>query len=678
MRVCHGLAGEALEVDDQELQWRRPLDIVRQLARDHWETDAGDLIVLAAGGLLLGAGGAQEEPGAAGDVFLFLRSDLAPEADGMPELLVPDPNNLRGLDDDAGRVQVDEDGAGDPAFEVFLGNIAEARRRLEEVRPTAALAARCEARVDVQRLAVRAVLDNLTHHRSTCGRSMTLFLQKYERVQERFERSLGQVDVSLAALGAIALHPALRAPGRETLGDAVPRDRIGRFAAGLQAERAQLAQRLEKLRRQDSQARGLCEQVAEKVRRLIEDDAVLAAARDLRGEHDRAEREMLGALRCMVPSPGAAPISVLEDEKRSTALLADLSKVCRDVALLKLSGLQLCWDRQRAAVLQRLREVAFVQAKVRNVERQAALLEEEINVQRNHSQQLSHLQKMPRAYHGAVAEIARRRQFRARYVQQAEQAKSALSRMVDEENVRRRTFVHRYGCHLPAELVPGLGALVPPTAITVPEFDLQLPAIDAGSLREALDSPAGAAASVAGSDLGPEAAGSRQSDADGRRGADGAAAGPCGSGARDRCSSSSTSSSLRSPWPPPGSSSARGAGSGSSGAGAAGSQSQSESRGGGVQVSASIQRSGAGEDLWGSAATRRIEDLEARNRELEAKVAHLSRELERQRGAPAAAAEDVPAAAGCDAAAQLEDSAEEDSMEEEGVEEAGEDDRAAP
>merc|ERR1712194_170217 len=124
------------------------------------------------------------------------------------------------------------------------------------------------------------------------------------------------------------------------------------------------------------------------------------------------------------------------------------------------------------------------QSKVRGVERQAVLLEEEINVQRNYSQQLSHLQKMPKAYQKALGEVARRRQFRTRYAAQCEQTRSTLAKMMEEENGRRRAFVTRYGCHLPSNLFDSLGSLAPPATVDIPEFDATLPGVELASLRE--------------------------------------------------------------------------------------------------------------------------------------------------------------------------------------------------
>ncbi|OLP89202.1 hypothetical protein AK812_SmicGene29370 [Symbiodinium microadriaticum] len=299
----------------------------------------------------------------------------------------------------------------------------------------ASLALRCEERVHVQRLAARAVLDNLTSHRSACSRSMSLLAQKSSRVQTKLSDSLEKVEVSMKALESVGLHAALQTQGRTTLADVMPRERIRRFTEALEAERAQLIQRLEKLQRQDSQLQALCDQVAERVEQLILEDSVGVEAKAILEEQGRAQRELLPELRALVPSAGAAPSTVLEDEKRSALVLDSVKTACANVRS-SLDQLQSCWDRQHQTFVQRLREVAYVQSKVRYVERQAALLEEEVNAQSNNSQQLNRLQKMPRAYNSTLREVALRRQFRARYLAQCEKALTTLSRMVEVENSR--------------------------------------------------------------------------------------------------------------------------------------------------------------------------------------------------------------------------------------------------
>mmetsp|Transcript_72236 Transcript_72236/g.200260 ORF Transcript_72236/g.200260 Transcript_72236/m.200260 type:complete len:214 (-) Transcript_72236:78-719(-) len=156
---------------------------------------------------------------------------------------------------------------------------------------------------------------------------------------------------------------------------------------------------------------------------------------------------------------------------------------------------------------------------VRGVERQAALLEEAINAQHSHAQQLNHLQKMPKAYQRALEEVDRRRQFRARYVAQMEQARAQLAKMMEDENGRRRSFFLRHGCHLPVDLVQGLHSLVPPVSLEVTDFDIELPdlggSVDqsqsatsastrrgAASMRQSESSTSAAASSAVGGGLG--------------------------------------------------------------------------------------------------------------------------------------------------------------------------------
>lgn len=501
MRVCHGVAGLVVEVDEAELQWKKPVDLAKQHALERWQMPASDVIALTSGGGTVGPSLTADALGGR-DVFLFLRTALDPREEVPPEPLALEEAGEASApagaaaEDELLRLRAE---CADPAFEAFRSNIEEAQRWLLESRPVGALAARLAARQEVQRAAAQAVLENLTTHRATCSRSMALFLQKYSKVQERFDQNLDNVEPSLAALASVQLHPSLRAPGRASLADLVPRERVAHFTANLQAERKRLTQRLEKLKQQDASVQSLCEQVKEHMLQFLQEDGVAGVAEKVREEHARAEREVLPELRGLVPREGAAPPSVLEEEKRSAEALEGLARLCGDLRARRLPELQERWEQRQRQFLQKLREVSYVQSKVRDVERQAALFEEEVNVQRNYSQQLGHLKKMPRAYQKMLHEVARRRQFRERYLAEREQARLRLARMAEEENVRRRAFLQRHGCHLPAELAQGLGTLVPPVTVDVAAFDAQLPDIDFSTMLDtsAAAPPSGIAAASA-------------------------------------------------------------------------------------------------------------------------------------------------------------------------------------
>merc|ERR1719235_289718 len=83
-----------------------------------------------------------------------------------------------------------------------------------------------------------------------------------------------------------------------------------------------------------------------------------------------------------------------------------------------------------------------------------------------------------------LQEVARRKQFQERYLAEREQTRLRLNRMAEEENSRRRTFLHNHGCHLPTELSQGLGSQVPQVSMSIKPFDEQLPEIDYKSLLD--------------------------------------------------------------------------------------------------------------------------------------------------------------------------------------------------
>lgn len=493
MRICHGVAGHVVYIDEAEIQWKKPIDLAKQHALERWDMSASDLIVLSSGGGAVGPESSADSLGKDRDIFIFLISTLNPGSEVVAEpLALSEPSdeageaaNAASTEDELLRLRAR---CTDPAFEVFRSNIEEAHRWLLESRPVNALAAQAAARLEVQRLASKAVLDNLVSYRTKCTRCISLFLQKYSKVQERFDQNLADIEPSMNALALVNLHPSIRAPGRSVLADLVPVDRIQHFAANLQAERKRLVGRVEKLRKQDEFVQSLCEQAKDHMLQFSHEDSVETVAEKIRGEHARAETELLPALRNIVPCEGAVPTAVIDEEKRSAAALEGLARLCGNIRAQRLPELQAHWEQRHSLFLQRLREVAYSQTKVRDVERQAALLEEEINVQRKYSEQLGHLKKLPRAYQKMLHEVARRRQFHDRYLAEREQARLRLARMAEEENSRRRTFLQHHGCHLPQELAHGLGSLVPPVTVDVAGFDTQLPNIDFNSM---LDSSSG-------------------------------------------------------------------------------------------------------------------------------------------------------------------------------------------
>jgi hypothetical protein len=651
MRICHGVAGHTIEVDETQLQWKKPIDLVEQYALERWDMSATDLIALSGGGGVVGPSLSTESLGSDRDVFIFLRSTLDPREEVTAEPLAlsdltaeknAEAMNAADTEDELLRLRANCSGA-DPAFEAFRSNIEEAHRWLLESRPVNVLAAQATSRLQVQRQAAQAVLENLASHRTTCSRSMTLFLQKYGKVQERFDQNLANVEPSMNALQLVSLHPAMCAPGRAVLADLVPRDRIKQFATNLQVERKRLAQRVEKLQKQDAFVQNLCEQVKEHMLQFSQEDGVETIASKIRSEHGSAETELLPELRRIVPQEGAAPTRVLEEEKRSAGALEGLARVCGNIRTQRLPELQARWEQRQALFQQRLREVSYVQSKVRDVERQAALLEEEINVQRNYSQKLGHLKKLPKAYQKMLYEVARRRQFRDRYLAEREQARLRLARMAEEENSRRRAFLQRHGCHLPAELAQGLGCLVPPVTLEVAGFDTQLPDVDYKSMFEAGGASASNSMPTDRSHGQCVVSGAAQQG----QSLPGRAEAPFG---RTSSTSSCGSSSLHQPWAAKGLGStcsaqlAGGSQGGSSGRAGTGSSGQAASilaasqDGAGTGTGGSSQSLGgtgtAGGTGTGSGADSQVKSGEARsteelNRELNAQVASLKEELAR-------------------------------------------------
>lgn len=481
MRICHGLAGEFVDVEDQELECKKPLDVITQHVWSRWQVAADDIIILLTGGLELRRSCGSEELGEGSDVFIFLRSALDPQ-EHIPVTPLKGDDGLI-LESSHLEEELRLRASLDPALKAFHTDLSEAGNLLAGSRSAASIAVQAEAFVKVQRLSAQVVLDNLTSHREVCTRSMALFQQKYEKLEEQFDLHLGNVEAWMAALGDIALHPAVCDAGCQTLADLVPQDRISSAHIRLQEERAQFTQRVSKLLQQERAVKGPFDNVTANVKAFIAEGVLVMKARAIRQEHARADSDLLTALCAVMPQEDAPASSILEYEKRSSKALEDISKACNGVRELQ-EELQACWRQQHTGFLLRLREVAFVQSSMHDVESQAALLEEEINNLSDRLQKLGRLRKMPRAYQQMLQDIARRRQFRALYTAKVQDAREVLTKMMEEENEQRRAFLRNHGCFLPASLVQGLGSYAPPVTMSLPDFDKLLPCIDFASLQE--------------------------------------------------------------------------------------------------------------------------------------------------------------------------------------------------
>mmetsp|Transcript_37977 Transcript_37977/g.82226 ORF Transcript_37977/g.82226 Transcript_37977/m.82226 type:complete len:562 (-) Transcript_37977:228-1913(-) len=530
MRICHGLLGETLETTEDADQV--PLEVVRHHAMFQWQVPPEDLIILIPGGSVLTSTVKFQDLPPGSDVFIFRKSFLEDSAEegtesaakrADPEENPKDAKSLAALAEDlhlssteASQVEAEDveacasvenslrrawPSAEEPLRAKFLNNITEARASLERMRMSVVLALRIQVRLEIQQLAIQVVLENLKSHRTLCSESLALFLRKHDKVQSKLQESLAQVPTFLETLRSVSLHPTLRLPGRETLGDAIPHERILRFTSKLQAERERCNNQLEKLKQQDAQVKYICDQTAGQVRQLLQDPSVQGVTHSIKDQHTHIVRDLLPTLGLQVSVVSSEPSVILEEERRCDQALSGIRRLSMDTWN-RIEGLRHTWVRRIDSFIQRLREVSYSQSKVKSVERQAALLEEEVNAQRRSLDQIDHLQKLPKSYQKALLEVCRRHTFRERYMSTCEKLQRELTRMVEDENKLRRGFAARYGCHLPVDLVPGIGSMVPGASVEVPDFDSLLPLFEATEVDDNKNLPdARAAASTSGSIL---------------------------------------------------------------------------------------------------------------------------------------------------------------------------------
>ena len=236
---------------------------------------------------------------------------------------------------------------------------------------------------------------------------------------EKTADCLAGLDASLASLEKIELHPALVADDRKNLLDVVPQLRIAEFRTQLSKQVADL---LAKVHSWKLDALSLCENLH-----------IISAS-------------LLHASDSIVPRPTAN----ISSEYTGPFLLAN-----------KL-----------------IKEFGVIMTKVRKSETAGVLLEEAFARSRKSLGQLEHLEKMPTAYEKSLAEIVRRKIFKAKYLARMEAMRLELAAVQGEENERRKKFFNKYAVHLPLGLVPGLGDVAASVAVQVTaDFDCDLPLV---------------------------------------------------------------------------------------------------------------------------------------------------------------------------------------------------------
>jgi hypothetical protein len=242
----------------------------------------------------------------------------------------------------------------------------------------------------------------------------------------------------------------------------------------MREDHVRLEGKIESLTENSAEICKVTDQEHENLNAFEEDRTLEQAMEEQASALDKARPLWDRVLECVTATEAQ---DVLAAEKVSARVVADLEPVLLEHQEQHQRCLQL-WNARCGHFLQRLRDVSYVQTRLRSVELQGVLFSESLRTLGSQLAQASHIAKMPVAYQKALYELARRRQFKQRYLAYAQHARDVLKRMKDEEDECRRHFMRRHGCHLPTDFLPGLDTLPPAPVIEVASFDEGLPEVD--------------------------------------------------------------------------------------------------------------------------------------------------------------------------------------------------------
>ncbi|CEM11250.1 unnamed protein product [Vitrella brassicaformis CCMP3155] len=534
--VCDALYGEVLHLERIDVGKKGgPNEALKAKLADKWRVPVQDIILLPEGG---GGGGADTDRDRWW--FTFRRSsldqkgtDVSASSSGAPQSSSASsaPSGLidsgEGSGDDpflrphrlttSTHVELEADEEElfrsasaqtlDPALQSFHNAMHDARLVVEGTRSLSMAISDLHERVRRQKRACRAVIANLLHHKDTFLASVDAFSKKSTGVHARHQSVLEGLDAAIGRLREVELHPAMRLQGRHTLADVVPEQRIRQFAASCGADHDRIRRRIEQLRKVAIETGQHTDGELEKMNDFCADETVEKNMHELNELLRQQKATFKSLLQTLPPQPTIeasttismvgvgdaqrpqehpdvvrsfspeAAAELLAKEKQQHEYLGRVQDLHEKVKELY-SRCCVRWSSRCAAFLEHLREVSSLQSRIHQLSSQGVVFEETLNKQKADFSHLSHIDRMPSAYQAALTEIARRRTFKAKYVARAMSACDVLTRMREEEEERRRTFMKRHGVHLPAEFIPGLEALPATISVDIPDFDEGLPQID--------------------------------------------------------------------------------------------------------------------------------------------------------------------------------------------------------
>eukprot|EP00027_Filamoeba_sp_ATCC50430_P018543 CAMPEP_0168566166 /NCGR_PEP_ID=MMETSP0413-20121227/14264_1 /TAXON_ID=136452 /ORGANISM="Filamoeba nolandi, Strain NC-AS-23-1" /LENGTH=1125 /DNA_ID=CAMNT_0008598147 /DNA_START=70 /DNA_END=3447 /DNA_ORIENTATION=+ len=375
----------------------------------------------------------------------------------------------------------------------FLGDLnnSEALKKVVEARIDICKSLLSEQENQVKGL--NAAIANLNDHLNQITQAFGAFHTYYKQLQNKHEHLLRSFDADMQKLREAKLHPALARPRMSTLMDFVPEPRLIKWAQDCGNEHEQLKNLVVDLEKQISFVRDSTENenktapevdfnmLRSQIKRANEISSEVTVryhifSNDYNNVRQRAQEaksnQNLNKQSLWEICESFEQIS--REHKRQLAQMNDHDQTMKSI----MSFCAASKTKLSRCVHERLRSIALIQSKIRELANKIIVFNEAVARQKTAFQQLIYVQSMPKAYQAAIEEVSHRRRFRRNIATLTSKFMETLSKLKDDEMQRRQQFLSTYGRYVPKDIIPGLNSGVPAFEFELPQFDTQLPQID--------------------------------------------------------------------------------------------------------------------------------------------------------------------------------------------------------
>eukprot|EP01117_Protostelium_nocturnum_P004481 TRINITY_DN1617_c0_g1_i1.p1 TRINITY_DN1617_c0_g1~~TRINITY_DN1617_c0_g1_i1.p1 ORF type:complete len:1146 (-),score=470.77 TRINITY_DN1617_c0_g1_i1:49-3486(-) len=365
-------------------------------------------------------------------------------------------------------------------------NTAEAMKKVIEARTD--ICKSCISEQETQVRGLEAAVANLNDQFNQIIVAHNGF-QEYSRAAfAKHDKYLQGFNADMQKLKDIKLHPALLRQGMNVLMDCVPEAKLWKWAEECKNEHSGLQNLVSELDRQISYLR---DNVEDEQRRSLDVDFNKLRSQFKRANDIAAEV----SLRFQIFSNDYNNIrSTVEKAKMAKHLQGGICDGFEDIQhehSRHLSGMNendktvqsitsecaSSKTRLSRSVHERLRSISLIQSKIREQANKILLYNEALSRQKAAFQQLAYVHSMPSAYRSSLDEVSRRKKWKKSMGNFVTKTNERISKLRDEENGRRQTFLSNFGRFIPRDLIPGLTQDLPQFEVELKPFDSALPNI---------------------------------------------------------------------------------------------------------------------------------------------------------------------------------------------------------